>query len=253
MVQPVFMSKLSPIAFPSPNHGPRRAGSRVDIMVLHYTGMTTTEEALQRLSDPEAEVSCHWLIDEDGTLYQLVPEHRRAWHAGRGCWKGERDVNSRSIGIELSNPGHEHGYRSFPEPQIATLKRLMREIMDRHPIAPDGVIGHSDMAPGRKIDPGELFPWQDLAKDGLSIWPNRDLVVQAPDTLPLREIQQRLNGFGYDCPQSGVMDAATKTVLTEFQRRFRPQDITGNPDRGTIKTLHSLTRDLDLTPDAPAP
>src|SRR5471032_2704515 len=156
----------------SPNHDERPAGAAIDILVLHYTGMKTAEEALARLCDPAARVSAHYTIDRDGTIYAHVPEERRAWHAGISCWAGETNVNARSIGIELVNPGHEFGYIPFAEPQIAALIELARGILSRHPIPAQRLIGHSDVAPARKTDPGELFPWQPLAQSGIGVWPN---------------------------------------------------------------------------------
>lgn len=158
------------IARPSPNYNDRAPGA-INMLVLHYTGMASCEDALARLCDPVAQVSAHYLIDEDGTVYQLVAEQHRAWHAGVSFWKGERDINSRSIGIELVNPGHELGYRAFPQIQMQALADLAHEILARHPIPPDRVLGHSDVAPGRKRDPGELFDWQWLAGQGIGVWP----------------------------------------------------------------------------------
>ncbi len=154
------------MSLPSPNHGERRGGARPDLIVLHYTGMTTCAEARDRLCDPAAEVSAHWIIAEDGTTEQLVDEARRAWHAGAGSWQGRGDVNSRSIGIELANPGD----RPFPDPQMKALEVLLAQIMSRWGIGPEGVIGHSDMAPGRKSDPGPRFDWRRLAMQGLAVW-----------------------------------------------------------------------------------
>ncbi|TAL07812.1 MAG: N-acetylmuramoyl-L-alanine amidase, partial [Nitrospirae bacterium] len=158
---------------PSPNHGPRRRGARVDMLVLHYTGMKTLGAALERLCDPKARVSAHYLIARDGTVYRLVAENRRAWHAGVSRWAGERDVNGRSIGIELENPGHEFGYRAFPQKQMRALIALARGIVRRRKIPQHRVLGHSDVAPQRKIDPGEKFPWRALAGAGIGYWPGR--------------------------------------------------------------------------------
>ena len=151
---------------PSPNHGPRRPGAAIDMLVLHYTGMRTAGAALDRLRDPAAKVSAHYLVDEAGAVFRLVPEERRAWHAGRAFWAGETDVNGRSIGIELANPGHRHGYRPFPEAQMAALEALCRDILSRRAVPAGRVLGHSDVAPGRKPDPGELFDWRRLARAG---------------------------------------------------------------------------------------
>ena len=156
---------------PSPNHDARPDGLAVDILLLHYTGMTSGEAALARLCDPAAKVSAHYCIDEDGSVSRLVPEARRAWHAGAGHWAGAGDINARSIGIELVNPGHEFGYRAFPEAQMTALMALARDILARHPIPAARVLGHSDVAPLRKEDPGELFDWQGLAAAGIGLWP----------------------------------------------------------------------------------
>ena len=188
---------------PSPNHGERRGTNAPDLIVIHYTGMPDTAGARARLCDPAAEVSAHWLIDTDGTTEALVPEDRRAWHAGAGSWQGREDVNSHSIGIELANPGD----RPFPEPQMAALETLLREIMARWSIAPHRLLGHSDMAPGRKSDPGPRFDWGRLARQGLAIQP-QTVQPEAPfDTL--------LDRIGYP-----AADAATR--LAAFRLRFCP-------------------------------
>ena len=184
----------------SPNHGDRR-GQRPELVVIHYTGMADGPSARARLCDPLAEVSAHWLIHEDGQTEALVPEDLRAWHAGAGAWQGRADVNSRSIGIELVNPGD----RPFPEPQMAALEALLARIMARWGIGPAGVIGHSDMAPDRKIDPGPRFDWHRLALQGLAIWPAGNA-----DDLPLAESLTRI---GY--PEDPARLAA-------FRLRFRP-------------------------------
>lgn len=186
----------------SPNHGDRR-GQQPQLIVLHYTGMADCASARDRLCDPLAEVSAHWLIAEDGTAEALVPEDRRAWHAGAGAWQGRDDVNSRSIGIEIANPGD----RPFPARQMDALVALLRQIMDRWQIGHVAVIGHSDMAPGRKIDPGARFDWQRLAREGVAYWP----VGQGAD-LPL---SASLDLIGYS-----AADPATR--LAAFRLRFRP-------------------------------
>ncbi|MBF0392751.1 MAG: N-acetylmuramoyl-L-alanine amidase [Alphaproteobacteria bacterium] len=215
---------------PSPNHEPRAAGQPVDMLVLHYTGMRTAEDALARLCDPLAKVSAHWVIDEAGTVWRLVPEDRRAWHAGLARWRDATDVNGRSIGIELVNPGHEWGYRPFPEPQMAALIELARGILARHPIPPANVVGHSDVAPTRKQDPGELFDWPRLARQGVGRWP----VAPAPFR-PLSGDQARdlLAGLGWDVTD---MPAA----LTAFQRHFRPARVDGALDEETMRALLDL-------------
>jgi N-acetylmuramoyl-L-alanine amidase len=200
---------------PSPNHDDRGAAP-IDMLVLHYTGMKTAQEALERLCDPAAKVSAHYTIDEDGTVYAHVPEARRAWHAGAASWAGATDINARSIGIELVNPGHQFGYRDFTEDQIASLITLCHSILMRHPIASARVLGHSDVAPARKEDPGELFPWERLAKAGIGLWPQSaatgDLGADA------------LTRYGYD------PDAPQDKLITAFQRHFRPKKLDGQWD-----------------------
>ncbi len=199
---------------PSPNHD-ERGDAVVDMLVLHYTGMQTGQAALERLCDPAAKVSAHYMVDEDGGTYALVPEARRAWHAGLSFWAGVTDINTSSIGIELVNPGHEFGYREFPERQIAALITLCHGILSRHPIPAARVLGHSDVAPARKEDPGELFPWARLAKEGIGLWPERIESDLGPEAL-LR--------FGYD------PEAPRDKVVTAFQRHFRPQKLDGHWD-----------------------
>jgi len=191
-------------AFPSPNSGPRRGGARPDLIVIHYTGMATCAEARARLCDPAAEVSAHWLVAEDGATEQLVDESLRAWHAGEGAWGQVSDVNSRSIGIELANPGDA----PFPEPQMQALETLLAGVMARHGIPPQRVIAHSDMAPARKRDPGPRFDWRRLALRGLSVWPGPDGDPGAPFVPSLRR-------FGYPDLPGGMLLAA-------FRLRFRP-------------------------------
>lgn len=228
---------MPPTAHPSPNREARPDGTAVDILLLHYTGMRTGAEALARLCDPEAKVSAHYLIEEDGRVVALVPEELRAWHAGVSCWAGARDINDRSIGIELVNPGHEWGYRPFPEPQMAALIALAEAIRARHPIPSHRVLGHSDVAPARKQDPGELFDWPRLARHGLGVWPS-----QAPafeETPPLAWFLERLGRIGY------CLDCEDSALLAAFQRHWRPEAVTGTPDTGTAARLAALTKMLE--------
>jgi N-acetylmuramoyl-L-alanine amidase len=211
---------------PSPNHGPRPADAVIDILLLHYTGMTTAEAALARLTDPATQVSCHWLIDEDGTLYRLVDEGRRAWHAGRSFWAGCTDVNSRSIGIELVNPGHELGYPPFPQAQMQSLAQLARGILARHPIPPRRVLGHSDVAPDRKRDPGEKFDWAWLAEQGIGLWPPLGPGPESPQP------EADLVRLGY---QQG-----DETTITAFQRHFRPARVDGVLDGETSRRIAQI-------------
>ena len=189
------------LTHPSPNFGERRGGARIGLIVLHYTVLDGAE-ALARLCDPLAEVSAHYLIDRDGTVLSLVPEEARAWHAGAGAWRGAGDVNSRSIGIELVNSGAE----PFAEPQMAALERLLGDLMQRHALPPEAVIGHSDMAPDRKCDPGPRFDWRRLARQGLAVW---------PEPATPGDFLADLRAFGYP-------EASPGTLLTAFRLRFRP-------------------------------
>jgi N-acetylmuramoyl-L-alanine amidase len=223
------------IEFPSPNYNVRPANKPVDLLLLHYTGMRDAESALRRLSDPEARVSSHYLVDEEGHVYRLVDEQRRAWHAGISYWAGERDINGISVGIELVNPGHEFGYRPFAEPQIAALISLCHAILKRHPIPPQRVLGHSDVAPARKIDPGELFDWQRLAASGIGKWPK-----PAEGPQDLASVQTALARFGYEVTANGAADEATQLALSAFQRHFRPARIDGLADAETRALLYGL-------------
>jgi len=209
----------------------------IDTLVIHYTGMMPTARARDWLCDPASKVSAHYLLDEDGTSWRMVEEEDRAWHAGVGCWRGWRDINSRSIGIELSNPGHDYGYRDFPDAQIAALIALAGEILRRHPIPARNVVAHSDIAPDRKIDPGERFPWARLAAAGIGLWPAADAPIDA--AAPLRDAPLiMLSEIGYDTDHHS--DA---TIISAFQRRFRPARFDGVLDDETIQRVaqvHSL-------------
>ncbi len=204
---------------PSPNFDARPAGAPIDCLVLHYTGMQTAAAAVARLCDPAAKVSSHYVVDEDGTVYRLVEEQNRAWHAGVSFWRGVSALNDRSIGIEIVNPGHEWGYRAFPEAQMAAVRELCAGILARHPIPARNVVGHSDIAPDRKQDPGELFPWAWLAGQGVGLWTD--------DTAAPSDVSADLAAIGYD------MRMPTKTVITAFQRRFLPDRLTSEPDEQT--------------------
>jgi N-acetylmuramoyl-L-alanine amidase len=222
----------------SPNHDARPDGGEIDMLVLHYTGMKTAEEALARLCDPEAKVSAHYTIDRDGRVYRHVPEERRAWHAGVSYWAGERNVNACSVGIELVNPGHEFGYEPFPEAQIAALIDLSQEIMTRHGIPPARVLAHSDVAPTRKEDPGELFPWARLADFGIGLWPfasdGREPVFE--DTH--ETFARRLCRFGYAvAPEE---DVPLAKAVTAFQRHWRPSKVDGIIDEESAYRLGAL-------------
>lgn len=210
----------------SPNFGKRRNGAVPELIVIHYTAMASFDAARARLSDPAAEVSAHWLISESGIAEALVPEEMRAWHAGTGAWGGQEDVNSRSIGIELANTGDA----PFPEPQMSALETLLRAIMARWTIRPEGVIGHSDLAPGRKIDPGPRFDWRRLALQGLAVWSDARN-GPAPDPKVFAALAQT---FGYP-------DAPFKTLLATFRLRFHPRatGALGDVDMARIADLAS--------------
>jgi N-acetylmuramoyl-L-alanine amidase len=238
-------SEFVEAAVPSPNHGERR-GKQLDMIVLHYTGMPDAPSALARLCAEGSDVSAHYVVHEDGRILQCVPEARRAWHAGEACWDGETDINSRSVGIEIVNPGHDGGYPDFPPAQIEAVIALCRDIVVRHAITPDRVLAHSDVAPGRKIDPGEKFPWDVLHRAGVGHWvpPHPIGVEEIPRALEasgadLRELQENLAAYGY-CLPAGSDEAATKTIVAAFQRHFRPARIDGIADASTVNTLRDL-------------
>lgn len=225
---------------PSPNFDARPPGTTIDTIILHYTGMIDAASALARLADPGAKVSAHYVIDEDGTLYRMVAEDQRAWHAGVSSWRGQSDINGRSIGIELVNPGHEFGYRPFPKAQFDRLVSLARDLLRRHPIRASRVLGHSDVAPERKSDPGELFDWKKLAECGVGLWPPAEARHSAATPPLVGEIQEKLQRFGYAIEVTSIIDDATKAVLTAFQRHFRPERIDGVPDAETASILDWL-------------
>ena len=238
------------IDLPSPNRDDRPADAApVDTLVLHYTGMVSAEAALERLTAPEAKVSAHWCIGEDGTLWRLVPEEQRAWHAGLSEWRGRRSVNDVSIGIELVNPGHEHGYRPFPPAQMDALLDLARAIVARHAIDPCNVVAHSDIAPERRQDPGELFDWARLAEAGIGLWPES---VAAPvgegralrrgdRGAAVRRRQERLRAVGYGLATDADFDTSTAAVVRAFQRHFRQARVDGVIDAGTDAVLDQVS------------
>ncbi len=220
---------------PSPNFGERRDGLGVELVVLHYTGMDSAEAALARLKDPSAEVSAHYLVWPGGEVRRLVPEEKRAWHAGAGAWGGRGDMNSRSVGIELANPGHELGYPPFPEPQMAALERLLAGIMERHGVPPEGVIGHACMAPGRKSDPGEKFDWRRLARRGLAVW--LDPPVPGEGVADPEEFRAAAARFGYSVDEGEGWTAELEAVCRAFTQRFVPGAVA---DRATPAVLAHL-------------
>jgi N-acetylmuramoyl-L-alanine amidase len=235
---------------PSPNLGPRKTDRRPVWIMLHYTGMESGVAALQLLTNPLSEVSCHYLVWEDGRIFQLVPEVARAWHAGRGSWKGEEDLNSHSIGIEIVNGGHRFGLPPYPPAQIEAVIALCQDIMARHTMPAGHVLAHSDSAPTRKEDPGEHFPWQHLAQAGVGLWPQIEPVPASASALyqlgdegqPVRALQALLAMIGYPVQITGVYDALTESVIKTVQRRYRPQSITGMADGATLSVLKALAR-----------
>ncbi|MFI0843392.1 N-acetylmuramoyl-L-alanine amidase [Mesorhizobium sp. IMUNJ 23232] len=232
----------------SPNFGERREGLQPEIIILHYTGMATGAGAEDWLCNPASEVSSHYLVHEDGRIVQMVREADRAWHAGKSFWRGVTDINSQSIGIEIVNPGHQLGYTAFPPRQIASVSALCQGIVARHGIRPEMVLAHSDVAPGRKIDPGEKFPWALLARAGVGHFVRPARHRSGPD---LREedvgggegverLQLMLSRYGYGIEVTGCYDKATATVVAAFQRHFRPSKVDGVADRATVETLRRL-------------
>jgi N-acetylmuramoyl-L-alanine amidase len=222
-------------ALPSRNFDAR--STPIDILLLHYTGMKTAQDAIDRLRDPKAQVSAHYVVDEDGTTYRLVAEEMRAWHAGTSYWAGARDINARSIGIEIVNPGHEFGYRAFPAVQMQAVLALSKEIVARHTIKPARVIGHSDVAPIRKEDPGELFEWAMLAEAGVGLWPK-----PKPCNWTDAEFLVQLGRYGYDLEGPPGTDAfkAPRAAITAFARHFRPAKLTDAPDPELKSVLNGL-------------
>ena len=217
---------------PSPNHDERPPGLPVDILLLHYTGMQSAAAAIARLRDPASRVSSHYVVEEDGLVWQLVPEERRAWHAGVSFWRGNSVLNNRSVGVEIANPGHEWGYRPFPALQMAAVCELCLGILARHPIAPRNVIGHSDVAPDRKDDPGELFDWRGLAGNGVGLWP------ESPGE-PVPDVLAALGSIGYRT------DLPLELLLLAFQRHWRPERVDGLADASTRERLGAVLSCLE--------
>ena len=229
----------------SPNHGERRAAA-IDILLLHYTGMPDHDQALAWLCRGDSQVSSHYFVHEDGRILSLVAEERRAWHAGASSWAGEYDVNSRSIGVEIANVGHPGGLPDYPDAQIEAVIALCRDILDRHPIPPHRVLGHSDVAPGRKLDPGERFPWDRLAASGVGHWiepaelAGGAFMSRGDVGEPVEALQAMLALYGYGIEVTGTYDERLETVVAAFQRHFRPARVDGIADRSTIATLRDL-------------
>lgn len=249
---PTFTPDSSVVSdvIPSPNFGERNKGLEPDMIVLHYTGMPDPEGAITRLCSAGTDVSAHYIVLEDGRIVQTVPEAKRAWHAGVGFWAGEEDINSCSIGIEIINRGHDWGYPDFPSRQIAAVTALCRGIMLRHDLQPHRVLGHSDVSPSRKKDPGEKFPWHSLANSGVGHWVMPAPIVRGEamklgtagdDVLAL---QHALARYGYGIETDGQYNAPTMEVVTAFQRHFRPERVDGLVDHSTLTTLQALLASL---------
>jgi len=228
------------------------------MLMLHYTGMETGEAAVERLCDPAAEVSAHYVVWEDGRLTQLVDEDKRAWHAGVGFWQGDKDLNSHAVGIEIVNGGHnvplpDGTLPPYPDAQIEAVISLSKDIVARHDIRKSRIVGHSDVAPGRKTDPGEHFPWKTLAASGLGIWPAPpagDAMMGAglgprDGGAPVGRLQVALSKIGYNIDQSGDYDAATTAVIEAFQRRWQPERVTGQAGWMTIALVEAVAAQCD--------
>jgi N-acetylmuramoyl-L-alanine amidase len=239
-------SPLATLWCPAPNREPRRNGTKPDMLILHYTGMESAEGALDWLTRQESGVSCHYLIDEEGRIAQLVPESERAWHAGQSLWAGETDLNSCSIGIEIHNPGHDFDYPDFSEAEMRAVEALCRDILSRHAIPPNRVLAHSDVAPGRKRDPGEKFDWQRLARAGIGLWvPPAPLEGDAglgpgDEGEAVAALQRALLEFGYGVEVTTTYGTGLEKVVEAFQRHFRQARIDGRADKSTRETLTRL-------------
>jgi N-acetylmuramoyl-L-alanine amidase len=232
---------------PSPNHGERTGGRRPDMILLHYTGMPDAQDALERLTSRGSEVSAHYFVFDDGHVVQMVEESRRAWHAGASFWAGETDINSCSIGIEIANSGHQYDYPDFTARQIAAVTALCRSIFTRYTVPPVRVLAHSDVAPSRKQDPGEKFPWRTLYESGVGHWVTPTPLTEDGMVLALgdqgeavAQMQKSLGQYGYEITTDGAYTSAMHDVVTAFQRHFRPQRVDGIADASTQKTLREL-------------
>jgi len=246
-------SPLVTLVCPSPNFEPRKDDRAPDLLLLHYTGMESAEGALAWLTTSESKVSCHYLIDEAGRITQMVDEKMRAWHAGASHWAGEEDINSCSIGIEIHNAGHEFGYPEFPEAQMLAVEALCEDILQRHRIPPQRVLAHSDVAPGRKADPGEKFDWQRLANAGIGLWVDPEPVTtetglgKGDEGQEVAKLQKELRQFGYGLSDSGIYCEATINVVRAFQRHWRQYRVDGCADQSTRETLARLFAALPKT------
>jgi N-acetylmuramoyl-L-alanine amidase len=240
-------SPLNVAIYPAANVEDRRDRRTPDILLLHYTGMKSATKAVEWLARADSRVSCHYVIDNDGHITQMVPEAKRAWHAGISSWHGETDMNSASIGIEIHNPGHDMGYPEFPKAQVASIIRLGLDIVERQGIPCERVLAHSDIAPMRKIDPGEKFPWHILAEAGLGAWvspsPRRtdSFEFKIGDSGPgVQAAQSLFQRYGYDLDPNGTFGDRTEHVVRAFQRHFRPCHVDGRIDLSTLSTLERL-------------
>lgn len=241
----------------SPNIEPRKDGRAPSLVIQHYTGMASAEAAIHLLADPAAKVSCHYVVDEHGAVTQMVAESARAWHAGVSHWAGDTDINSASIGIEIQNPGHDRGYPPFPERQMRAVADLTRDICTRQGIPPQGVLAHSDVAPARKIDPGERFDWAWLASEGVGHYVKPAAVREqdvgfgrGEEGRFIAEIQAMLRHYGYGIAVTGIVDAETERVVAAFQRHFRRRRVDGRIDRSTVTTLERLIAALPAAPSS---
>ncbi len=232
---------------PSPNFNDRVNGAPIDMLVLHYTGMKTAQEALDRMRDEDSEVSAHYMVDEKGKIYQLVDEKKRAWHAGISHWRGRNQLNDYSIGVEIVNPGHEFGYVPFPENQMYSVVDLCVDMVKRYKIKPHNVVGHSDIAPDRKQDPGELFDWKSLAKQGVGLWPDKDYEYQVEAVLEIgksnkqvEKLQRDLGKLGYKITADGYFGVQTSYVVEAFQRHFAQARLDGAWDGNMQYILNNL-------------
>jgi N-acetylmuramoyl-L-alanine amidase len=249
-------SSIASDVIPSANYGERNKGRQPDMILLHYTGMPDVEGAIAQLCTAGTDVSAHYIVLEDGRIVQSVPEAKRAWHAGVSSWAGEDDINSCSIGIEIVNRGHDWGYPEFPRRQIAAVTALCRGIVLRRNVPPQRVLAHSDVAPARKKDPGEKFPWHSLANSGVGHWVQPAPIVRSAGlklgtiSNEVRDLQQALARYGYGVPVTGKYDSATMEVVTAFQRHFRPARVDGIADHSTLVTLQALLASLPAEPVA---
>ena len=238
---------------PSPNFGERRDNADIDAIILHYTGMASGEAAQAWLCNPDSQVSSHYIVHEDGRVVQMVREADRAWHAGKSFWAGVTDINSCSVGIEIVNRGHDLGYDEFPDSQVESVISLTRDIVTRHNVSGERVLAHSDVAPGRKIDPGEKFPWGRLASAGVGHWVlpvpagNDRGLCEGDSGGAVKSLQMLLFRYGYGVDTDGTFGDKTRIVVEAFQRHFRPERVDGIADRSTLETLSRL---LAALPDA---